>query len=67
MVFVQFQLLEIKILKKEERSILIENTIKLNSDFALHPRLKGFSSMLERKYRINSSCNKYSIYSKITF
>jgi uncharacterized protein (DUF1501 family) len=30
-------------LKKEEKSILIEDTIKLNSDFALHPRLIGFN------------------------
>jgi uncharacterized protein (DUF1501 family) len=28
--------------EKKRKSILIENTIKLNSDFALHPRLKGF-------------------------
>jgi uncharacterized protein (DUF1501 family) len=31
-----------KILKREEKILLIENTIKLNSDFALHPRLSGF-------------------------
>jgi uncharacterized protein (DUF1501 family) len=41
--FVQFQLLEIKTLKKEEKIFLIEDTIKLNSDFALHPRLIGFN------------------------
>jgi uncharacterized protein (DUF1501 family) len=29
--------------EKRRKSILIENTIKLNSDFALHPRLKGFN------------------------
>ena len=29
--------------EKKRKSILIENTIKLNSDFALHPRLKGFN------------------------
>ena len=28
--------------EKKRKSILIENTIKLNSDFALHPRLKAF-------------------------
>ena len=28
--------------EKRRKNILIENTIKLNSDFALHPRLKGF-------------------------
>ena len=28
--------------EKKRKNILIENTIKLNSDFALHPRLKGF-------------------------
>jgi uncharacterized protein (DUF1501 family) len=28
--------------EKRRKSILIENTIKLNSDFALHPRLKAF-------------------------
>ena len=29
--------------EKRRKSILIENTIKLNSDFALHPRLIGFN------------------------
>ena len=29
--------------EKRRKNILIENTIKLNSDFALHPRLKGFN------------------------
>jgi len=29
--------------EKKRKSILIENTIKLNSDFALHPKLKGFN------------------------
>ena len=29
--------------EKRRKSILIENTIKLNSDFALHPRLKAFN------------------------
>ena len=29
--------------EKKRKSILIENTIKLNSDFALHPRLIGFN------------------------
>jgi len=29
--------------EKRRKSILIENTIKLNSDFALHPRLKSFN------------------------
>jgi uncharacterized protein (DUF1501 family) len=47
--------------EKRRKNILIEDTIKLNSDFALHPRLIGFNQVLERKYRINSSCNKYSI------
>ena len=28
--------------EKRRKSILIENTIKLNSDFALHPKLNGF-------------------------
>ena len=28
--------------EKKRKNILIENTIKLNSDFALHPRLKAF-------------------------
>jgi uncharacterized protein (DUF1501 family) len=28
--------------EKRRKNILIEDTIKLNSDFALHPRLKGF-------------------------
>ena len=28
--------------EKRRKSILIENAIKLNSDFALHPKLKGF-------------------------
>ena len=28
--------------EKKRRSILIENTIKLNSDFALHPKLDAF-------------------------
>ncbi len=28
--------------EKRRKNILIENTIKLNSDFALHPRLKAF-------------------------
>jgi uncharacterized protein (DUF1501 family) len=29
--------------EKRRKNILIENTIKLNSDFALHPKLKGFN------------------------
>ena len=29
--------------EKKRKSILIENTIKLNADFALHPRLKAFN------------------------
>jgi len=29
--------------EKRRKSILIENTIKLNSDFALHPKLKAFN------------------------
>ena len=29
--------------EKRRKNILIENTIKLNSDFALHPRLIGFN------------------------
>jgi uncharacterized protein (DUF1501 family) len=29
--------------EKRRKSILIEDTIKLNSDFALHPRLIGFN------------------------
>ena len=29
--------------EKKRKNILIENTIKLNSDFALHPRLIGFN------------------------
>ena len=29
--------------EKRRRNILIENTIKLNSDFALHPKLKAFN------------------------
>ena len=29
--------------EKKRKNILIENTIKLNSDFALHPKLKGFN------------------------
>ncbi len=29
-------------MKKKRKSILIENTIKLNSDFALHPKLNAF-------------------------
>ena len=29
--------------EKRRKSILIENAIKLNSDFALHPRLIGFN------------------------
>jgi len=29
--------------EKRRKSILIENTIKLNSDFALHPRLRAFN------------------------
>jgi len=28
--------------EKRRKDIVIENTIKLNSDFALHPRLSGF-------------------------
>jgi uncharacterized protein (DUF1501 family) len=32
-----------KNLEKRRKSILIENTIKLNSDFALHPKLIGFN------------------------
>ena len=30
--------------EKKRRSILIENTIKLNSDFALHPKLNAFKN-----------------------
>ena len=33
--------------EKRRKNILIENTIKLNSDFALHPRLKGFHQCWE--------------------
>jgi uncharacterized protein (DUF1501 family) len=33
--------------EKRRKSILIEDTIKLNSDFALHPRLIGFNQVLE--------------------
>ena len=29
--------------EKRRKNILIEDTIKLNSDFALHPRLIGFN------------------------
>jgi uncharacterized protein (DUF1501 family) len=32
-----------KNLEKRRKNILIENTIKLNSDFALHPKLIGFN------------------------
>jgi uncharacterized protein (DUF1501 family) len=53
--------------EKRRKKILIESPIKLDSDFALHPRLDGFHECWKENSGSISACNKYSIYSKITF
>ena len=38
-----------KRLKKLRKQLILENTLKLNSDFALHPKLKIFHELWEKK------------------
>jgi len=54
--------LEIKIFEKRRKDLILDETIKLNSDFALHPKLKNFNNLWQNNLGSNSSCNKYPIY-----
>jgi len=53
--------------EKRRKKILIENPIKLDTDFALHPKLNAFHQCWKENTGSNCTCNKYSLYSKISF
>ena len=51
-----------KRLKKLRKQLILENTLKLNSDFALHPKLEIFHKLLGRRQSSFCSCYQYSLY-----
>jgi uncharacterized protein (DUF1501 family) len=46
-----------KDLEERRQDLILDNTIKLDSDFALHPKLRGFNNLWKKKSSFN--CSRY--------